>query len=383
MREIFRAIREFVRKADMILLSLCVTAAVFGIVIISSATNYSGSSQYVRTQTLALILGIFVYVILTLIDVDIIAERRELLLIFCVLFIGMLKIWGSERGGNRSWLAFSFLPFNIQPAEICKILYILILAKMISVQENKISSPLTVVKIAAVTLLLVGEIIFVSDDLGVALCYIFIFVIMAYVGGVNFMWFLAGFGAIAAASPFLWSRMRDDQRNRILVIFDDTIDPLAQGVRYQMNRSIRALQNGGITGQGLYNGSMVQSNSLPEQHNDMIFSSIGEELGLLGCLAVLILLTAIIIRIIHVGIKSGNNMNRLICVGIAGMLASQAIINVGVCLGIFPVVGLTLPFFSYGGSSLVTMFLAMGIVSGIHMRPAPDISAMYIRPKLY
>ena len=161
-----------------------------------------------------------------------------------------------------------------------------------------------------------------------------------------------------------------------------TIDPKAQGVRYQMNRSIRALQNGGITGQGLYHGSMIQSNSLPEQHNDLIFSSIGEELGLLGCLAVLILLTAIIIRIIHVGIRSGNNMNRLICVGIAGMLASQTIINVGVCLGIFPVVGLTLPFFSYGGSSIVTMFLAMGIVSGIHMRPAPDISAMYIRPKL-
>ena len=184
-----------------------------------------------------------------------------------------------------------------------------------------------------------------SDDLGVALCYIFIFIIMAYVGGVNFMWFLAGFGAIAVASPFLWSRMREDQRNRILVIFDETIDPNAQGVRYQMNRSIRALQNGGITGQGLYHGSMVQSGSLPERHNDMIFSSIGEELGLLGCLAVLILLTAIIIRIIHVGIKSGNNMNRLICVGIAGMLASQTIINVGVCLGIFPVVGLTLPVF--------------------------------------
>ena len=117
--------------------------------------------------------------------------------------------------------------------------------------------------------------------------------------------------------------MRDYQRNRILVIFDQTIDPKAQGVRYQMNRSIRALQNGGITGQGLYHGSMIQSNSLPEQHNDLIFSSIGEELGLLGCLAVLILLTAIIIRIIHVGIRSGNNMNRLICVGIAGMLASQ------------------------------------------------------------
>ena len=382
MHGIWKAIGSFVRRADMILLSLCIAASVFGIVVISSATNVKGSAQYVRTQILALVLGIILYVFFTLVDVDIIAERRELLLIFSVLFIGMLKIWGVDRGGNKSWLDFPFLPFNIQPAEICKIFYILILAKVISVEENKISSPLTVFKIAGITLLLAGEIILVSDDLGVALCYIFIFIIMAYVGGVNFMWFLAGFGAIAVASPFLWSRMREDQRNRILVIFDETIDPNAQGVRYQMNRSIRALQNGGITGQGLYHGSMVQSGSLPERHNDMIFSSIGEELGLLGCLAVLILLTAIIIRIIHVGIKSGNNMNRLICVGIAGMLASQTIINVGVCLGIFPVVGLTLPFFSYGGSSIVTMFLAMGVVSGIHMRPAPDISAMYIRPKM-
>ena len=382
LREIFRAIREFVRKADMILLALCVTATVFGIVVISSATNYGGSARYVRTQTLALILGIAVYVVLTLIDVDIIAEGRELLLIFSVLFIGMLKIWGVDRGGNKSWLDFPFLPFNIQPAEICKIFYILILAKVISVEENKISSPLTVFKIAGITLLLAGEIILVSDDLGVALCYIFIFIIMAYVGGVNFMWFLAGFGAIAVASPFLWSRMREDQRNRILVIFDETIDPNAQGVRYQMNRSIRALQNGGITGQGLYHGSMVQSGSLPERHNDMIFSSIGEELGLLGCLAVLILLTAIIIRIIHVGIKSGNYMNRLICVGIAGMLTAQVFINIGVCIGLVPVIGLTLPFFSYGGSSLVTMFFAMGIVSGINMRPAPDSNARYIRPPL-
>ena len=381
MREIFRAIREFVRKADMVLLALCVTATVFGIVVISSATNYIGNARYIRTQTLALILGIIVYVLLTLIDVDIIAERRAAADFQRAVYRHAEDL-GLERGGNKSWLDFPFLPFNIQPAEICKIFYILILAKVISVEENKISSPLTVMKLAGITMLLAGEIILVSDDLGVALCYVFIFIIMAYVGGVNFMWFLAGLGAVAVASPFLWSRMRDDQRNRILVIFDQTIDPKAQGVRYQMNRSIRALQNGGITGQGLYHGSMIQSNSLPEQHNDLIFSSIGEELGLLGCLAVLILLTAIIIRIIHVGIRSGNNMNRLICVGIAGMLASQTIINVGVCLGIFPVVGLTLPFFSYGGSSIVTMFLAMGIVSGIHMRPAPDISAMYIRPKL-
>lgn len=112
-----------------------------------------------------------------------------------------------------------------------------------------------------------------------------------------------------------------------------------------MNRSLRALQNGGITGQGLYHGTMVQSGTIPAQHTDLIFSSIGEELGMLGCMAVLILLTAIIIRIIYVGIKSGNYMNRLICVGIAGMLTAQVFINIGVCIGLVPVIGLTLPFF--------------------------------------
>ena len=383
MQAVLRAIRDFIRKADMTLLALCIAASVYGIVVISSATNYMGSTSYVRTQSLALALGVIIFIVLTLIDVDIIAERREILLIFSVLFIGLLFTpFGVEQGGNRSWLRFPFLPFDIQPAEICKIFFILILAKTMSVKQNKISAPLTVLEIAGITVFLFGFIMVASDDLGVALQYLFIFVIMAFVGGVSLLWFVGGFIAILAAAPFLWTQLGDYQQNRILVLFDPTIDPKAQTVRYQTNYSLRALQNGGISGQGLYNGTMVQAGILPQQRNDFIFSSIGEELGMLGCVAVLLVLFAIIIRIIHVGNKSGNVMNRLICVGIAGMLASQILINVGMCLGLLPVVGLTLPFFSYGGSSLVTMFLAMGIVSGINMRPAPDSNARYIRPKL-
>lgn len=372
MREIFRTIRDFCKKADMILLALCVAASVFGIVAISSATNFLGGGRYVRTQIIALVLGVICYILLTLIDVDIIAERRELLLLFCTVFIALLFKWGDTQQGNRSWLNFSFLPFSIQPAELCKIPFILILAKIMSVKQNKLSAPTTILQIGGVTIFLFVLIIAASEDLGVALQYIFIFVIMAFVGGVNFVWFLGALGALAAAAPTIWTHLSDDRRNRILVLFDASIDPDAQNERYQVNRSIRALQNGGIRGQGLYNGTMVQSSSLPMQRNDFIFSAIGEELGMLGCLAVLLLLSAVIIRIIHVGIKSGNYMNRLICVGIAGMMASQILINVGVCLGLVPVIGLTLPFFSYGGSSIVTLFLAMGMVSGIHKRTAPE-----------
>lgn len=380
---VFRAIREYVKKADMVLLLLCITATIFGMVIISSATNYLGSGRYLLIQGGALLLGIALYVVLTLVDVDIIAERWELLLIFSVLFIGLLRFFGVEgTTGNKSWLSFKFLPFNIQPGEICKVLYIIILAKIMSVKQNKLSSPLTVLQLGAITLLLAGLIVVVSYDDGVALNYLIIFLIMAFVGGVGIVWFLAGFGALAALTPLIWTKFLDTyQRERILVLFDPTVDPNAREVRWQMNRSLRMLQNGGVAGQGLYRGSMVQAGLLPAQHTDFIFSSTGEELGMIGCLILLLLLAAIIIRCVYVGIKSGNYMNRLICVGIAGMIFTQTAVNVGMCLGVFPVVGLTLPFISYGGSSIVTVFAAMGIVSGIRMRPAPDAGARYIRPK--
>ena len=381
MQGIFRAIGEFVKKADMLLLSLCITATVYGIVIISSATNYAGNSRYVVIQLVALLLGIALYVLFTLIDVDIIAERRELLLVFCVLFIALLRFFGVERGGNKSWLDFG-LPIMIQPAEICKVIFIIILAKTMAVKQNKLSSPLTVAEIAGITALLALVIRYFSWDDGMMLNYLMIFAIMAFTAGVSLIWFLAAGGLVLAAFPFIWSHLGTYQQNRILVLFDPTIDPDAQSVRYQMNRSIRALQNGGVAGQGLFNGTMVQSGSLPAQHTDNIFCACGEELGMIGCLAILALLAAIIIRCVYIGVKSENYMNRLICIGIAGMLASQIGINVGMCLGVFPVVGLTLPFFSYGGSSIVTMFAAMGFVSGIRMRPAPDSTARYIRPKL-
>jgi len=385
-----RLISDFVKKADMILLFLCSITTIFGIVIISSATATRGNSRYVAIQSVALLLGIVIYVILTLIDVDIIAERRELLLIFCIGFIGMLYFWGVDNGsGNRSWLEVPFVGIDAQPAEICKIFFIVILAKIMSVNQNKLSSPLNVGKMALLTGFFFLFIVIVSEDAGVALTYVFIFISMAFVGGVNLIWFILAIGVLLITIPIAWnitlpngqSLIGEYQKNRILMLFDPSIDPLGREVRYQTNLSLRYIQNGGVSGQGLYDGAMVKGGSLPAQHTDFIFSAIAEELGMLGCVAVLLLLSAIVIRCIYVGVKSRNYMNRIICAGIAGMLLFQIVINVGMCLGVMPVIGLTLPFISYGGSSIVTMFMAMGVVSGIHMRPAPDGTARYIRPK--
>lgn len=384
---ISNAAGEFWRRADLVLLGLCIIATSFSIVVISSTTAYMGAQRFMAIQTLALIIGIILYVLFTFLDIDVIAERREVLLVFSLLFIATLRIWGSAGGtANRSWLSFSWMPFSVQPAEICKITFIIILAKTMAIYRNKISSLLTVMQLAVVTALLVALILVVSGDTGVALPYLFIFVIMAYAGGVNIGWFALAAGAVMAVAPFVWTNeklMRDDQKQRILMLFDPAIDPDGIGVRRDTLRSLISLQGGGMTGQGLYHGAQTQSGvGIAAQHTDFVFSSIGEELGLLGCLAVLLLLLLIILRCIYVGVKSGNYMNRLICIGIAGMLTFQIAVNVGMCIGVLPVIGLTLPFISYGGSSIVTMFAAMGIVSGIRMRPAPDSAARYIRPNL-
>ena len=349
---------------------------------VSSAAAHFGGSRFVLVQLAAVLLGVILYVLLTLFDVEILAGQTTLLLLFNILFISTLFIWGVEGNtGNRSWLAFSWLPFNIQPAEICKITYILINAKMMRNDQRHISEPKSVFKLGVHLLLTVGLILLASDDMGVALIYVFVFLLMAFAGGVSRYWFLLGAGGIAVAAPILWFGVfRQDQKNRILALFDPSIDATGEGVRWQTNLALRSIRGGGVTGQGLYHGAVTQSGVNPQQHNDFIFAAIAEELGIIGCVAALLLLVAIICRCIYVGIKSESYMNRLICIGIAGTLFFQVLVNVGMCLGLLPVVGLTLPFLSYGGSSIVSTFLARGIVSGIHMRPTPDGAAVYVRP---
>lgn len=383
MRKLWNGVTEFFRRGDLILLFLCVVTTIFGMVIIASATHYSGSSRYLVVQGAALVLGIGLYIAVSLLDVEILAEHRELLLAFNVLFMSLLLVWGVEGNtGNRAWLDLPMLPVNIQPAEICKITFVIALAKTMSNHRNKLSSVKSMAAITIQTVLMMGLILVISKDAGSAIVFLFIFLVVAFVGGVRAWWFLIGLLIAAAVFPILWKYfVRADQKNRILMFFDPTIDPQGKGVRWDTNRSIAMLSGGGISGQGLFKGAMLQNHAIAAQHTDFIFSAIGEELGILGCLFTLLLLSAIVARCVHVGLKTPNYMNRLICFGIAAILVLQILINVGMCIGVFPVIGLTLPFVSYGGSSIVTLYLAMGLISGIHMRPDPEARSPYIQPR--
>jgi len=176
-------------------------------------------------------------------------------------------------------------------------------------------------------------------------------------------------GCIAVGFPVLWQFLEDYQRNRIKVLFDPSIDPLGQGIRYHTVQSLKSLTGGGLTGQGLFNGTRTQKGLLYAQHTDYVFSSIGEELGYIGCAVVVLMELAIVARCIYVGIRTPNYMRRLICYGAASSMIFQIVINVGMAIGVMPVIGLTLPLVSYVGSSVISVYAMLGLVSGSYARP--------------
>jgi rod shape determining protein RodA len=360
------------RESDIFLLALCVISSIYGIVLISSVERGAGG-RAVTVQIIALVMGVVIYVLLSLIDIDIIADKSKLLVILSAALICTLFIWG-EAGdtGNKAWLRFGGI--GVQPAEVAKIPFAVVIAHMITEYKARrsLNSPLAVLQIVVVFGLFFGLILLSSGDLGSALVYVFIMLSIMFVGGVRLRWFLLGAAALAASGPFIWNNLLNArQRARILAPYDPSIDPTGLDVTWQAGQSRLAITSGGFSGQGLYNGKLTQAGTIPHQQTDFIFSAAGEELGFIGCFIIILLLTAVIVRCAYVGVKSNNTLGLLVCIGLASILIFQTLENIGMCLGLAPVVGLTLPFFSYGGSSIITAFAAMGIVSGIKMRPKP------------
>ena len=382
MNRYIQQVRQAIRKGDWILLLLCIITTAYGCLIIASATNYLDSYRYIVMQIVGAVIGIILFALVSSVDVEFMMEQRLWLVLFNVFILFMLIPFGETIGGNRSWINFPFLPFNIQVAEICKITYILIMASVMTAHKERISSPKSVFTMVFHLGLLFVLNVVLSKDMGVSLIFVFIFIVMAFTGGVSYLWFIAAITGIAVGFPILWPMLSDYQRLRIEVLFNPALDAAGTGVRWQGTLSLRSLTGGGMTGQGLFNGHRTQNGVLTGQHTDFIFSAVGEELGYVGCLSILILLGLIIARCVWVGMKSQDYTRRLICFGAAAALAFQTIINVGMCTGVGPVIGLTLPFISYGATSIVSLYAMLGLVSGVYARPAPNSHELYIRPPL-
>jgi len=384
LRQFVDELKDFFKKGDMVLLILCLITSGLGAVIIASATSaekFGSNVRYIVVQLLAILIGVTIYAIFSSIDMEFLQENRNLMVAFNIFLLLLLIPFGTDNNtGNRSWLDFPLLPFNIQPAEICKITYILIMASVMSSHQNRISHFSSVMHMVFHLGLLVGLNMVLSSDMGVSLIFVFIFIGMTFAGGVSLWWFAMAIGGIAAALPILWQFLGEYQRERILILIDPNFDAQGIGARYHSKINLQSLTGGGLTGQGLFNGNRTQGGNLFAQHTDYIFSSIGEEMGFFGCVLIMLLELAIIARCIYVGAKCPDYMRRLVCFGSASALMFQILINVGMCIGVMPVIGLTLPLISYGPSSLVSIFGMLGLVSGAHARPQSRSHERYVQP---
>ena len=378
----FRKFAEAFRKGDLVLLFMCLALNIFGILMIGSTTLQYGPTRYLIIQSVAAALGVFMFVVVSSIDTEFFSEHRYWLFVINTVLLLLLIPFGTDNGtGNKSWLDFPFLPIDIQPAEICKITYILIMASVMASYQNRISSVRSVFTMVFHLGLLAGLNMVLSSDLGVTLIFVFIFAGMAFCGGVSPLWFLIAAGAVVALFPVLWNFLDEYQKLRIEILFNPDIDPLGTGARFHTVQALKSLTGGGMTGQGLFQGHRTQTlDALFAQHTDYIFAAIGEELGFVGCALVVLALLAIIIRVIWVGARSQDYLRRLVCFGAASALIFQVTSNVGMCIGITPVIGLTLPFVSYGGSSLVTLYTMLGLVSGVYARPSSTSHERYVKP---
>ncbi len=371
-------IKEFFQRADIFLLVICILCSIFGITMIEKAVtgmyeggwNMSAPAKYLAVQIASMILGIIAFVLFTVIDVDLVARQWKLLMLVDLVLLVALVLFGVDDGtGNSAWIRFAGI--GVQPSEIIKVIYIIVAARQMTyLKEYKdINSFFSVVQMAAHFLLVFGSIVVVSSDLGSASIILGIFLVMFFALGVRLYWFAAGGAAVAAAIPLLWNYfLKDYQKQRLIAPYDSSVDPEGWGIRWQTIQSKMTLASGRLTG--------VEEGHTPSvftgKHTDFIFSCVGENLGMIGCIVVILLLMILIIHCIRIGLKSGRTFDMLVCIGVAAAVTFQTFINIGMNIGITPVIGITLPFFSYGGSSMVTMFAAMGLVSGIKYKLKPE-----------
>ena len=378
LRKIFDFIIGCFRQADLVLLAMCTGTTLFGCLMIASATHYTGSYKNVIVQFAALCLGIVAYVLMSMLDLAEVSKYWKWILGGSLVLVLLLKTpLGMEAGGNRAWLGVEGIPVSLQPAEIVKITFILLLARqLVYLQNNRnLKSIPSIAMLGGHFILIAGVYAVVSGDMGSVLVFAFIFACMCFVAGVAKRWFVLGILGGSFAFYVLWEEDKIDpyMKERFLTLFDHDLDSM--GVGWQQTRSLLALGGGKLTGQGLFHGTQTQSKSawsLPARHTDFIFSVIGEELGMIGCLFTIILLAAIILRCVLIARHAQQKIDMYICVGVAAMLIFQVVSNIGMCLFVMPVIGLTLPFISYGGTSVVTLFAAMGMVSGIQKRARPE-----------
>lgn len=358
----FNLKRKAFKNFDFILFITVILLCIFGIVMIKSATLTFETNRFVKVQALSTILGFLAIVFLVLFDYQILGKFYipiyivSVLLLVAVVFFGT----GAEQWGANSWLSIG--GFTFQPAEISKIGLIIFLAKFIEKNKAEINRPLTLLKImvlAGIPILLIAK----QPDLGTAIVFVFFVVVMLFAAGLD--WKYIGYATLAGvlSLPVLWFSLENYQRDRIFNFLEPERDP--SGTGYQALQARIAVGSGKVFGRGLFQGTQTQYNYLPEKQTDFIFAVVGEELGLIGGLALILLYTILLFRLIKIAKNSKDTFGSLMITGFAAMFLFHIWENIGMTIGLMPITGIPLPFLSYGGTFQLINLICIGIALSV------------------
>jgi rod shape determining protein RodA len=361
---------NFFKQFDYILFLSVLALSLLGLVVLSSATkvmpNGANGTRMMTVQAVSLGLGSLTAIIISNIDYKDFKSIGILLYIFSIVMLVIVRFkgYGLSTVGSNSWLSVPVIG-SFQPSELAKISFILIISLFLErIKEGqKGHNILKLLVYAAVPIAL----ILLQPDYGMAIVFVFIFFVMVFIFGIRYRHIIISMFVLLATAPFIWRfALNDKRKQRIMEFLIPKSD--IQGASYQVSKSELAIGSGRIYGSGLYKGLQTQNNGVPVKESDFIFSVIGEELGFIGAIVVIILIFIILLRCLYIARNSRDLYGSYIVVGITSMLGFQFMQNIGMCLRLLPVTGLPLPFVSAGGSSLVTNFIAIGIVLSVSMR---------------
>ena len=355
------------KKYDKLLLLAVIAIIIFGIIMIYSASSiwaeykYQDPFKFVKAQSAFFLLGLLCIFIISKLDINILYKKANLILLICFILLVLVLIpgIGSIRNGSRSWFGIGSL--GIQPSEFAKLGLIIYVAKYLANNRKIIKD----VKKGVLPILLVIGVFFVlimlEPDFGTAMVIVLTLVVMIFISGVKLSFFikvgllgLLGIVGLIIVAPY--------RMERIVSFLNPWVDPLGSG--YQIIQSLYAIGPGGLLGQGFLNSHQKQF-YLPEPQTDFIFSIISEEFGFLGILIVTSFIAFIFYRIIKIALKENNLFKKYLAFGLGFGIIIQSLLNIAVVIGLIPVTGVTLPFLSYGGSSLLISMTSIGIILNI------------------
>ena len=347
---------------DKILFLLVIVTGIVGLFAIYSATRSMNTNSQIAVQAGAFLIGIPLMLFLSKINYQTFGYTAMPIYIVCIILLISVLIFGSTGNwGARSWIRFG--PIGIQPSEICKVGFAITFAKHLSTIKDRINTLGNFVMLLLHLFILIG-LIMLEPDAGSAMVFCFMAALMMFVAGLSYKYIIpTGLISFASLPIMYFFFLSDYQKHRIQVFLNPEMDRLGSG--YNVIQSKIAVGSGGLFGKGYLKGTQNQLGFLPTKHTDFIFSVISEELGFIGALVVVLLIFLIILRCIKIAREADDLFGKYICVGIAAMLIFHTFENIGMCIGLMPVTGIPLPFISYGGTSLLTNMIAMGIVLSV------------------